>query len=77
MYRATRLRPVVEALRRWGAMVLLRLSRRLLAGAFALHERRMISRTGFRVTIAMLEGLQACAAFLLLWPKRPNVERNE
>lgn len=77
IHRATSFGSVVESLRRRGALVLLRVSRRLLAGALALHERRMISRTGLRMTIAMLEALQGCALFLLFWPKKSDDERNE
>jgi hypothetical protein len=66
----------VESVRRRGALALLRLSRRLLASIFALHERQLISRMGFRVTIAMLRALQGIALFLLFWPKRSSDERN-
>lgn len=77
MHRATLLGPIVQSLRRRGAMALLRVSRRLLASAFALHERGMISRAGLHVTIATLEALQACAAFLLFGPKRSAAKCNE
>ena len=76
MRRATLCSAIVELVRRRGALALLRLSRGLLAGALALHERRMISRAGLRVIIATLEALQGCALLLLLWPKRHNDERN-
>ena len=56
--------------RRQGAVVLLRFSRRLLVGALALHHQRMISRRGLSLALATLARLQGLATNLLLWPNR-------